>query len=401
MVPFSICLGGKVEEEGATRELITVKGYRASVSLSQSIVVVRSGYLKRVRVNEVKVGEYVAIHRGSLNFGNLVDLTYAANIIKKFDLCKKIYTVPKLPVKMTPDLAEFIGMVISEAHLEPIKSSIIFTQKDPIILERYRYLLKNLFNLDSSIKISKNRIDSVQKSNVILRAFLEALGLEWKLSRDKYLPHAIINAPKNCLVSCLSSIIGLEGHVRRKTPNNARFEVILASERLIIEIQNNLINLGIVSCLSLKRSCATNGLKVMRDYWRLRIDGSLNIVTLRDTVGLYEKRKQDLLSGLRVKHTTAREWIPEAQSLLATIIEEFKISGVTFTHELSKSEWRTIRTVRTGRKGQRRELTYNHVSKLVKIIKKFKIETKACRNLIELSENAYYFDKLSTCIDVS
>ena len=53
------------------------------------------------RLEEIKIGDYLAVQRGAGVYGNRIDIGR---------------TAPTLPDTMTPDLAEWLGMIVAGGH---------------------------------------------------------------------------------------------------------------------------------------------------------------------------------------------------------------------------------------------------------------------------------------------
>ncbi len=78
--------------------------------------------------------------------------------MEKYD---KRYKIPILPQSLSPELAEFIGILAGDGHLAKVKHEINITggsQYDKDYVQSYIYrLFKNLFGIEPRIEIMKNK----------------------------------------------------------------------------------------------------------------------------------------------------------------------------------------------------------------------------------------------------
>ena len=374
-----------------TLRITTCKGLRIEGTYNHPMLVIdQEGNLNWRKLGELKIGDQLAVQRGGMVFGHHIDLAYA---IKAAEDRRASSARPanigdiRLPALMTPDLARFIAMITAEAHLSDGDSQIAFTQKCPKIMAQYCELANKLFGLTLS-PMRVGRASVVQFCSVILRAYLEALGVEWTTSAGKTIPIAIRRAPKGCFAAFLNVVLGLEGSVPSRGGKTVVFEITMASERLMRQMQIALLNFGIVSSLRMKMACATNGLRIVRPYWRIRIQGARNIEKLRDRVGLIEQRKQKALERCVLVDSTARDWIPNARAKVKQILRD--ISELM----LDRGKRNMLLTIARGERGGGRELTYAMAETLREFLDANDVESDAANWLRETVRLGYAFDPI-------
>lgn len=384
-----------------TRLVTTRRGFEIEGTYDHPMLVIDvSGESVWKNIDDLSVGDFMVIQRGANIFGSTTDLTYAvkaANLVfdnSKRQLCMK---VPTLPDVMTPELAEFIGMIVSEGYSG--KGGVLsFTQKDDFIFARYVELVNTLFGLDSSIGVkTDNLAKDARVQNIMLEAYLRALGVNWGRSSEKVIPLSIRVSPRECFLAFISPMIGLDGHVARTSSGKVTFEFMTASKQMAKQMQVALLNIGIVSRRKLKRAMATNGHRIMRDYWRLSISGGENMTALR-ALGVYEDRKNCTLDGVS-KPSTERNWIPHARIKIGEIMREVQLAGYSLKSTFSQSDYRSLRTFRGGRQGGVRHLTYSFATKLVAKLDELKIAGNGSNWLRDTVSASYAYDEVVSIED--
>ena len=346
------------------------------------------------RLDAVERGDHIVIHRGRRVFGAHLDLRHAVMAAQVRVFASKRQDAMRavaLPEEMTPDLAEFLGMLVAEGYMGE-RGAFNFTQKDVGIMDRYCELCASLFNVRPRIQYSSgSRVPSARLQNVALQAYLEAVGLPWSKSAHKLIPAAVQAAPEDCIRAFVSAVIGLEGHVARRSKGKVTFGLTMASEQLIQQLQVVLLNYGVVAMRTSRLAMATNGARIARLYWRLAVSGGRNIAILRDVVGVYEPRKQALLEGT-FRDSTARDWIPNARARVGEIMREIQGHGFALKSTFSGSDHRMLRTFRSGRTGEVRELTYAFAEKLVSKLDALRVVGPASQWLRNKVEFNHAFD---------
>jgi len=381
-----------------TLKITTGKGYSIEGTLNHPMLVMNDhGNLDWRMLSELKRGDILPLQRGANVFGSHENLEYAieaAMTRRNISLRSTCIKEPLLPSRMTPELAEFIAMIVAEGYLGE-RSQIVFTQKCKMITARFVYLAKRLFGLDVPV-IERDGAAMMQFTNVMLQAYLQALGVAWVRSSEKVIPKSIRMAPQKSLVSFLNTLLGLEGSVCVRSANKTVFDLTMASERLIQEIQISLLNLGIESRVRQKDGCATNGLRIVRPYWHLTVTGSRNLILLRDKVGLIEERKQAKLNLIVAVDTTARDCIPNAAMRVGEILKEIQAAGISLKSGLPKSMWKLLTEIRRSKTSGVRELTYALAERLSLFLEEKDIRGESTEWLRDALSAGYAYDSVKS-----
>lgn len=136
------------KEAGTVLALTTERGYELKLTAEHGITVWRNGSLDRVEAQRLVPGDWVRVRLGSV-----VEQTYSPPLPKESpgDIREQSY---KIPVEMTDELAEFLGLMVADGVL--IKNSgrpagVRLGKRYPSVVNRFAELAKILFNYDASI----------------------------------------------------------------------------------------------------------------------------------------------------------------------------------------------------------------------------------------------------------
>ena len=304
-------------------------------------------------------------------------------------------TFIQYPTRMSTELAEFLAMIVAEGYFGE-RGALSFTQKSPEILSRFLTLTALLFGVTPSIKRQAGRVPFARIQNVLLQAYLEALGVSWGRSASKFVPECILSAPEECVKCFVSTLIGLEGNVYRASRSKASFDLTMASRILIDQLHVLLLNFGIVATKREKWSMATNGLRVKRQYYRLCVTGRSNIEALSN-LGVYEYRKQHLLIDGNLSDATARDWIPQARRHIQGFMREMQRAGFPLKSTLDHSQWRMARAIAGGNKTGVRELTYAFAKRLTSYAEELGFSGESTNWIKDRISEGYAYDPV-VCI---
>ena len=234
---------------------------------------------------------------GGYRWSPLRDLTEASVVCLKKGPSKTQYTneltiqviepfsnsgTPKtisIPSRMTPDLALWLGLLVGDGcYTNSRKNTVSFTVHDSEcdIIKSVTKLTETLFGLSPSIvKDRRNRVLNLNINSVKLREVIRGLDLICiDQDSNKYVPASILRAEQECWKAFLSGILATDGHITKA----GRLEITMKSERLLREMQQMFMALGVHSRLCnkvVKPTPGNNG----GTYWRLDCNGSgLNLL---------------------------------------------------------------------------------------------------------------------------
>lgn len=174
--------------------------------------------------------------------------------------------------------AKFLAYMIADGDC----TGSIFTKGDRQVLDDFIQTSHSLGFETTENKIPGKNANRVNvKSGV--REFLRKFNLFDKKSRNKVIPPEIFRSSNKIKAIFLNRLFDCDGHMGKMN-----FEITFASKRLIQDCQTLLLQLGIISRFTYKKSIC-NG-KIF-DAWRLYITDYENIKKLNDIIGLFSKQK--------------------------------------------------------------------------------------------------------------
>jgi V/A-type H+-transporting ATPase subunit A len=147
-----------------------------------------------------------------------------------------------LPEKVSPEFAEFIGYYVSEGYIRE-GETIVFTNSDEKLRNRYTKLAKNLFNVECKIENYKNKTTNVIISSTILAKIIKRLINSTNAS-DKYIPHYIINSNDEVIAGFIRGYYLGDGSCYK-----GDVEFSTASKKLQLQLSYLLTRLGILHSL--------------------------------------------------------------------------------------------------------------------------------------------------------
>lgn len=343
-------------------------------------------------LDEIKLGDFIVGQRGNRIYGSSVGLSAAVQAASRRQIESKradAMGAITLPSSMTPELAEWLAMVVAEGYCGD-KGAISFTQKDEVILQRFVDLTKSLFGMDAGVVRHKSKTACARVQSVCLQAYLEALGLSWGASASKVIPESVLRAPRDCVLAFLRALLGLEGNVRAVSSAKVAYDLTMASKTIIRQAQMLLLNEGVIANYSEREGCATNGIGIVRPYYRLQVSGSRNLIGLQ-AIGLYEARKDAVLATAVAKDATARDWLPNQRGLVGKVMAEFQACGLSLKSAFDPSFARALRCASSDRAGQVRHLTYALAEKLLQAVERHGVRGEGCDRLRELANGHYFY----------
>lgn len=278
-----------------TRKIKTRYGYELEGTKVHPILVLTpSGDLEWKKLDDVKIGDYVAIQRNQNCFNDsYIKFNWKYQKESKYESNIHFYQIPKI---LDEKLASFLAYIIAEGTTT-YKTSMGFSQKDPEIFEKVDNLAFDLFGKRFSLK--KDSTKDYNFSSKQIRKFLEEIfEVDYVTAHSKEVPKLILQSPRAVQISFLKSFFEAEGSSSGNT-----IELSSASQTLIHQIQLMLLNLGIIANQEKINSKATNSRNPkLRTYYRLNITGK-NIEIFNKLISFESQRKIKRAESLRKKIT--------------------------------------------------------------------------------------------------
>ena len=277
------------------KNLIEVKvdngnDFSIKVTPEHPFFILRKGVITQIRADNLTGNDFIALPRKIEIKGNPIDLS---DKIKNFDLAeikdKKTKAI-NFPSFLTPELAEFIGYVMGDGHIE--KRYIEIVTEDQEIIERVTYLSKNLFNLDVSPKRdlrTAKMVKLILASSRLVKVFSIFNLKPGKKGRQLKIPDEILKSDKETIRSFIRAYFDCDSHASK---NRRLIELTSESNILIKQISLLLNRFNIASIISKK---LVNGIS----YWRLTIK-SKSAEIYGDKIGYLIERKQKKFDNYKI-----------------------------------------------------------------------------------------------------
>ncbi len=222
-------------------------------------------------LGEISSGDVVAIDRQIDLWGKQIDIcTRDAEELRKV----KRYPLPKV---LDADLAYLMGLLVGDGTMT-VALGFLLTTADSFIASEFSRIIRKHFGYQVKYKPSNLSYGVHSKQ---IRVFLKGLGLCYERSYEKYVPQSILSAPKEFVIAFLQGLFDTDGWAANK-----QVKVFLAtsSPRLAREVQLLLLNLGIVSSLSVKQT-------THRPSYKVAMYGA-DAIKFHEQVGFRLPRKQ-------------------------------------------------------------------------------------------------------------
>lgn len=237
---------------------------------------------------EIECGDYLAVIRGSRVFGSNYELPKV-----EFPPALRVtnYKDLDIPSYWTPELARFLGYVISEGYLyrhktKPHAGCLTVSQSlaEEEITKDLIKVTRALFG--DRVKINQHRGSTfVQINSSKLLYWLKSLGIYGKAD-TKAIPDALLVAPYEIQVEFLRALFAGDGSLKSE---GKQITYSTKSQQLATRLQQVLLNFGYLFSLSVEKRKGRE-----ESYYALRLTGIDNVQSFLDEIGFISKHKQTL-----------------------------------------------------------------------------------------------------------
>lgn len=215
------------------------------------------------------------------------------------DLATKPHTL--LRSKIGKDFCKVLGLLTAEG------SKCVISNTDDAVLDLIQKTLATYFGQGSVLR----KKDYVRLHGWGNREILEGLVPDLRnVSKDRYVPPAIMQAPKTYVTNYLQGLFEGDGGVQAR-------EVLYytTSTRLALEVRTLLSNLGIYSTVRNKIVYSPVSGKPCNAH-TIHVSGLDNLIKFKQTIGFYSARKQDQLNASIEWYSTRTNHNPFMHELL-------------------------------------------------------------------------------------
>lgn len=355
-------------------KIVTEEGYFLTATKNHRVLSMCSnGKIEWITTDKLKIGDYVVINRNNNMWGdnnNIKDInkkmkSYYNSLSKQ---SKSHLYVRDLPEYIDEDLGLLYGYLIGDGCLT-LDSRILFTNVGDSILDNYQRIMTEKFAVKKISKLRSNKYDYAIDDKY-LRKYLEIVGLKQVRSYDKQVPVKIFECSKKVVSKFLRGLFDTDGTVDCKIVS-----LTSVSKKLVHQVQNLLLNFGIISSIYNKKTRSKFG-----HCYTLTISGN-NIPLFNHCIGFGLERKQKLLDDLcRNNRNTNKDIIPYQNDFVKQIINDKINKGIPKTEYYNVSHGDNALTY------CRLNRLLNHINESCKLYEHFK----------EINDNYYFFSKIKS-----
>jgi V/A-type H+/Na+-transporting ATPase subunit A len=291
---------------------------------SDSLVRVRTRSGRTVRITPVHrlftIGPEGALRETEAQFLRTGDYLASARRLPSPERDHELHLkVPKLqrhgksiriPARMSPDLAEFLGLFVSEGYIRGA-GTVVFTNSDEELLSRFQALSQGLFGLAGIVERQLGKTPNVL---VHSKSLVDLLGLigTGRGSAGKRIPDSVLASSNRSLAAFLRGYYLGDGGL-----SGGDVEFCTASAELQTQLTYALARFGITSTMSRRW---IDGVP----YYRLYVRGVGNLGRLSDLLGSDLPKLALVGRYVGSKHSsyTATDVVPIAPQLIELVYRE-------------------------------------------------------------------------------
>jgi SpoVK/Ycf46/Vps4 family AAA+-type ATPase len=300
-------------------------GNEIIVSENQPFLICKNGELAWEAAKNIKGGEFIA----RLNKIDLPEESYKIDfesVQKKFSVAEKDnrYAIKsrnlsrsnfiKLPERSSPELLELLGLIVSDGNISSKGDSVGFYNKDITLIERFRFLIKNVFGIEQFRQKNKGNMLGVIVYSKLLVEYLKLLG--FSNENKENIPYYFFSLPKSEIQAFIRGYFDGDGTVSRQKINNMLYPTPIlysVNREFLMQLQSlMLLKLGI-QC-RIKEHNTPKGL-----MHKLVVRGNEGRIKFLD-IGAKSKHKSERLQEIRkVIRVKEHENIPHPSLLIEEI----------------------------------------------------------------------------------
>ena len=340
---------------------------------------------RAVNAGDLKQEDFIATPRKiDINGGEIL-IPEAKEMITELRTNAQKITFPE---KVNKELAEFLGYLIGDGHLDEHK--IEFTNSDISLRTRFTEIAKKLFSVSSREIKDRNTWNVQITSRVLNRALNKLFEIPFgdKASSVR-IPSKILKSDNKILAAFLRAYFDCDSSVNNGSLSNEKreIEIATASSLMAKQLQISLLRFGIISFFKIKNVKGSR-------YYRIFIRGEF-FKDFAEKVGFNhpDKIKQaNKLTGRKWIDNTNIDVIPNGNGILRELRKRLRVRPFQIRETTGKDYWAYENNAYNVSRKWFRILVEAYETRFKELVNsKRKIETLNINSSIEIFE---YFREL-------
>ncbi|WP_435197529.1 replication factor C small subunit [Natronomonas sp. EA1] len=231
------------------------------------------------------------------------------------------------PWELTPELAAFVGLAISEAQLDG--GRVKFYNTDDRLLDRFEDAARALFDIE--VRHGEQRgVPYRAIGNRTLTHYLESCFDTFDGAADgKGIGSALVRGDEESRAAFLRAVFDAEAHVTE----NGIIELTQKNERLITLVSYLLSGFGIPSRRKRQTKAATNGTGIEREYHTLYVSSARHLERFADHVGFTLDTKAERLETSAARDSNPNDDTVPTQHAVHTLCESLYLNKSEYVPE--------------------------------------------------------------------
>jgi ATP-dependent DNA helicase PIF1 len=302
-----------------TLEIVTKRGYRIEGSYRHPLLTYSNNKEEWKTLPNIKKGDFIILKNNINCYGN--NIKTDKFILDYSSTCKKLYNIPPL---IDYKLCYLIGLLIGDGTYSiktdyPIEFCQYKKQKE--IINYFKDYFEEIFETGiNEYNYEYKTTTKLLKNSKHIRDFLYWCGLDYVTHENKTIPWVVFENDKESQLACLKGLFDTDGGV-----SNC-IHYTTTSKQLAIDIQNLLLNNGIMSSL---KKLTNNSKKTHKQAYRIQLTGHDGYLYYK-SIGFNSKSKQKKLEKMysKTKQTKIKSnigLIPNGKEIIKKLRNEIYV----------------------------------------------------------------------------
>lgn len=321
--PYSVLGKGKinsgcllVNNGQAPTKIIKTSNSQVECSLEHKFWGCKNNQFGWYKSSELGVDDYISLQYNMELWGNDDDVSdFKPTFTDRFHH-------PFIPKIITPDLAYYLGLYISEGHAHKIirKGKFVGGYVDITIGDDIHTIFPAL-----QLPLTKQDDLHYRSSSKDLLEFMEYLGFDFDRNAPrKIIPNRLLKMSRNNIIALLQGLFDGDGSSRG---NRGTVSYTSTSYELIEQLRMILLNFGILTSMNEGISPPSELVKVSSKHYSIEAAHHSSKIYY-DKIGFRLQRKQDNQQHLKVTRNTYYDIIPLSREMFYNFKKESKIKNI-------------------------------------------------------------------------